>query len=90
MVQVVSIRWKKASVKRRFSGLDTTLTQFAIGAASEQDDAVVTFYFGPLGGWTDVTEISISTAKALSWRLASCKRSPLVLRNLTFLRGLML
>ena len=34
-------------------------------AASEQDNTVVTFYFGPLGGWTDVSEISISTAKAL-------------------------
>ena len=59
-------------------------------AASEQDDAIVTFYFGPLGGWTYVTEISISTAKALPRPLTSCKRSPLVSRNLTFLRGLML
>ena len=38
----------------------------------------------------DVTEISISTSKDLPWRVAHCKRSHLVSRDLQFLRGLTL
>jgi hypothetical protein len=59
-------------------------------SASQGDDTVLAFYFGALGGWTDVTRISVSKSRALSWSGAKCKSSTLVSRNLEFLRGLKL
>jgi len=57
-------------------------------AAQEGDDTVVAFHFGPLGGWIDLTEISISRATELSWSVKKCGHSEQISRNLQFLRGL--
>jgi hypothetical protein len=59
-------------------------------SASAKDDTVVTLYAGALGGWIDVTRISVSKSRSLPWSLAMCKSHRLVSRNLEFLRGLRL
>jgi hypothetical protein len=59
-------------------------------AEADQDNTVVAFYFGALGGWMNVTEISISTSGAFPWHFAHCRRSPWVSKDLRFLRGLTL
>jgi hypothetical protein len=59
-------------------------------SASNDDDTIVGFYFGALGGWTDVTRISISKSRALPWPSTRCKSNRMVSRNLEFLRGLKL
>lgn len=57
---------------------------------SASDDTAVVFYFGALGGWTDVTRISISNSKALEFGTAKCRSSARVSHDLPFLRGLRL
>jgi hypothetical protein len=59
-------------------------------SASKGDDTILAFYFGALGGWTDVTRISVSGSRALHWSGANCKANHLVSRNLESLRGLKL
>jgi hypothetical protein len=79
-----------------------TAAQFKIGLGEAADDAVcyrsslknddtvVVFYFGALGGWTDVTQISVSQGEPASIRVAHCAASRTVSRNLKFLKGLSL
>ena len=79
-----------------------TAAQFKIGSGEEADDAVcyrsslknddtvVVFSFGALGGWTDVTQISVSQGEPASIRGAHCAASRKVSRNLKFLKGLSL
>lgn len=56
----------------------------------KNDDTVVIFYFGALGGWTDVTQISVSQGEPASIRGAHCASSRLFSRDLKFLKGLSL
>ena len=79
-----------------------TAAQFKIGLGEAADDAVcyrsslknddtvLVFYFGALGGWTDVTQISVSQGEPASIRGAHCAASRTVSRNLKFLKGLSL
>jgi len=57
---------------------------------STEEDTIVVFYFGALGGWTDVTRTSISKSRALPWPSTRCKSNPSVSRTLEFLRELKL
>lgn len=59
-------------------------------SALANDDTIVVFHFGALGGWTDVTEISISEGKPAPLRSAKCTPSKDISRDLTFLRGIRL
>lgn len=59
-------------------------------SVSEGDKTVVAFYFGALGGWTDLTRISISNSKTPRFPAARCKPSGLISHDLAFLRGLRL
>ncbi len=56
----------------------------------KNDDTVVVFSFGALGGWTDVTQISVSQGEPASIRSAHCAASRKISRNLKFLKGLSL
>src|SRR5438552_8789439 len=56
----------------------------------KNDDTVVVFYFGALGGWTDVTQISVSQGEPASIRGAHCAPSRTVSRNLKLLKGMSL
>ncbi len=59
-------------------------------SASPGDDTVVTFYFGALGGWIDLTKVAISTKKASPVNASWCTQNGEVSRNLEFLKGLTL
>lgn len=56
----------------------------------KNDDTVVVSYFGALGGWTDVTQISVSQGEPASIRDAHCAPNRTVSRSLKFLKGLSL
>lgn len=57
---------------------------------SDGDETVVAFYFGALGGWRDVTRISISNSGVLRFATSRCKSISAVSHDLQFLRGLKL
>jgi hypothetical protein len=57
---------------------------------SQDDDTVVVFYFGTIGGWTDVTRIAILKARMLPWPSSRCSSNSAISRDLEFLRGLKL
>ena len=57
---------------------------------SKDDDTVLIVHFGALGGWVDVTEISISTEESLSLHAKTCTPSKSISRDLEFLRGIKL
>lgn len=59
-------------------------------SGAQTDDTVVIFHFGALGGWTDVTKISISRGKPPSLRGVTCPPNKAVSHELTFLGGLRL
>jgi len=59
-------------------------------SVSNEDDTILVFYFGALGGWTDVTQISVSKSRALPWSTARCVSNSSVSRNLEVLRKLKL
>jgi hypothetical protein len=54
------------------------------------DDTILIFHFGALGGWSDVTQISVSEGRELSLHATTCSPNATVSRNLAFLRGLRL
>lgn len=56
----------------------------------KSDDTVVVFYFGALGGWSDVTQISVSQGEPASIGGAHCAASRVVSHNLKFLKGVSL
>jgi hypothetical protein len=59
-------------------------------AADRDDRTLLVFHFGALGGWTDVTEISISAGKPFSLNPEGCTPNKAISHNLEFLRGLRL
>lgn len=59
-------------------------------SALASDDTIVVFHFGALGGWSDVTQISISAGKPAPFRTAKCTPSKGISRDLRFLRGIKL
>lgn len=56
-------------------------------SGAQTDDTVVIFHFGGLGGWTDVTKISISRGKPPSLRGVTCPPNKAVSHELTFFCG---
>jgi len=75
---------------------------FKVGAGEGADDAICyrssltgddttgVFHFGALGGWTDVTQISISQGKPAPLRAAKCTPNNGISRDQTFLRSIRL
>ena len=59
-------------------------------SAAADDDTVVVFSFGAMGGWIDLTQISIAEAWQLPKYARACRKITLVSRQVEFLRGLKL
>jgi len=57
---------------------------------SANQSLAMVFYFGPLGGWNDVTAIAVSKVKALPWSRSSCLKTTKVPEHLQFFRGVSL
>ena len=81
----------KLGVARSSNGVREGSDELVCYRSADKDDrTVLIFHFGALGGWTDVTEISISAGSSLSLNPRSCTPNVGVSRNLRFLRGLTL
>ena len=85
----VEARLGKASISEVGHG-DEAEDVACYRSQSKHDDTIIAFYFGALGGWVDVTRISVSNARAYPLDVENCESNRQVSRNVEFLRKLRL